>query len=61
MWISIASKHELYYFFKKLQKKINDGTIVEKVFVKEHNEICYFAEISILYTFINHLIYQGPF
>jgi len=48
----------LDFFTEELQKKINDGTIIEKVFVKEHNEICYFADISILYTFINHLVYQ---
>jgi hypothetical protein len=45
-------------FTEELQKKVNDGSIIEKVFIKEKNEICYFAEMNILYTFINHLIYQ---
>lgn len=48
----------LDFFTEELQKKVNDGTIVEKVFVKDQNEICYFTELNTLNLFINHLNYQ---
>ena len=32
--------------------------VIEKVFVKDQNEICYFTEIDTLNLFIKHLIYQ---
>ena len=48
----------LDFFTEELQKKINDGTIIEKVFVKDQNEICYFTELNTLDLFINHLTYQ---
>ena len=45
-------------FVNQLQKKVDDYTIIEKVFIKDANEICYFAEINILKLFIEHLIYH---
>lgn len=45
-------------FVTQLQKKIDDHTVVEKMFIKKDNEVCYFAEISILNMFIDHLIYH---
>jgi len=45
-------------FVSDLQKKLDDHTIVEKMFMKKNNEICFFANISILSIFIDFLIYQ---
>ena len=45
-------------FVNEIQKKINNDEIVEKIFMKNNNEICYFAEVNILNMFINHLYYQ---
>jgi hypothetical protein len=45
-------------FVKELQKKIDDHTIVEKMFMKKNNEICYFTNINLIYTFIDHLIHH---
>jgi hypothetical protein len=42
----------------QLQKKIDDGSIIEKVFVKKQNEISYFANMDVLNIFINHLQYH---
>jgi hypothetical protein len=42
----------------QLQQKIYDHTILEKIFMKKENEVCYFAEINILQMFIDHLIYH---
>lgn len=42
----------------QLQQKIDDHTIVEKMFMKKDNEVCYFADIHILNIFIDHLIYH---
>ena len=42
----------------QLQQKIDDHTIIEKIFMKQDNEVCYFADIHILNIFIDHLIYH---
>jgi len=46
-------------FVPQIQQKVDDYTISEKVFVKDSNEVCYFADISILNMFIHHLMYHG--
>jgi hypothetical protein len=46
-------------FVEQIQQKIDNNMIVEKVFVKSNNEVCYFADINILNMFIDHLIYQS--
>jgi len=45
-------------FVSQLQKKVDDRTIVEKIFLKKNNEICFFTNINILHLFIDHLIYH---
>jgi len=45
-------------FVSQIQQKVDDYTIIEKVFVKGSNEVCYFADISILNMFIQHLMYH---
>jgi hypothetical protein len=45
-------------FVSHLEKKIEDHTIIEKIFMKKENEVCYFTDISMLNMFIDHLIYQ---
>jgi hypothetical protein len=45
-------------FVSQLQKKIEDKTIIEKIFLKKNNEICFFTNINIIYLFIDHLIYH---
>ena len=42
----------------QIQKKLDDYSIIEKTFIKESNEVCYFANINILNIFIEHLIYH---
>ena len=42
----------------RLQEKINDGSIIEKVFVKKQNEISYFAHTDALQISIDHLHYH---
>jgi len=44
-------------FVERIQKKIDDYTIIEKIFVKSKNEVCYIADVKILNLFIEHLIY----
>ena len=44
-------------FIDRIQKKIDDYSIIEKIFVKSNNEVCYIADINILNLFIEHLIY----
>jgi hypothetical protein len=45
-------------FLNQIQKKVDDYTIIEKMFVKNNNEVSYFAELNILNLFIEHLIYH---
>jgi hypothetical protein len=45
-------------FIERIQKKIDDYSIIEKIFVKSNNEVCYIANINILNLFIEHLIYH---
>ena len=45
-------------FIDRIQKKIDDYSIIEKVFVKSNNEVCYIADINILNLFIEHLVYN---
>jgi len=42
----------------RIQQKIDDYSIIEKIFVKSKNEVCYIADISILKLFFEHLMYQ---
>jgi len=48
----------LDFFVDELQKKVNNHDITEKIFIKNNNEVCYFANINVLNLFINHLFYQ---
>jgi len=45
-------------FVIQMQKKIDDHEIIEKIFLKKNNEVCYFANVKILNMFIDHLIYH---
>jgi hypothetical protein len=45
-------------FVIQMQKKIDDHEVIEKIFLKKNNEICYFANVNILNMFIDHLIYH---
>ena len=45
-------------FVDKIQQKVDDYSIVEKIFIKDSNEVCYFADINTLNLFIEHLIYH---
>ena len=45
-------------FVDRIQKKIDDYSIIEKIFVKSNNEVCYIADINLLNLFIEHLIYN---
>ena len=53
-----VSLGNLDIFIERIQKKIDDYTITEKIFVKSNNEVCYIADISVLNLFIDHLIYS---
>jgi hypothetical protein len=53
-----VSFSDLDLFVDRIQKKIDDYSIMEKIFVKSNNEICYIANINILNLFIEHLIYS---
>ncbi len=46
-------------FLIQIQNKVDDYSIIEKIFVKSSNEICYIANINILNLFLEHLIYQN--
>jgi hypothetical protein len=48
---------DLDIFIERIQKKIDDYSIMEKIFVKSNNEVCYIANINILNLFVEHLIY----
>jgi hypothetical protein len=45
-------------FVNQMQKKVDDYSVLEKMFMKKDNEVCYFADISILQMFIDHLTYH---
>ena len=49
-----VSLTDLDIFIERIQKKIDDYSIMEKIFVKSNNEVCY---INILNLFLEHLIY----
>jgi hypothetical protein len=52
-----VSLTDLDIFIERIQKKIDDYSIKEKIFVKSNNEVCYIANVNILNLFLEHLIY----